>query len=414
MKKKLTLCILFSILCMLLCSCGGQSEKAIIEDIPASVEIFIDKEIITLSRKSATVELRREDEVNRSEEVQCVATFVDADYELKLHYKLIYLYYDKGGWILQRIETLHEDAVLAPRYAIPENVLTHLMDGYAIGNLVENSYDGEFYYYNTYNTEGTVSMYDDYAGSIEAAYGGTVTFRGELYQRSWGEYEWYCDISDVQLSLTDHAVSQDYATAYARRYYPSATYISDTFEDGIHTFSFSVNEDRRNCTSTGTFSLDFKVTYYDSKDPIDSYGPPLLNGIPDHQDVDILWKFFGNWSCPVMHEVVYRGEHLYNEICRLDMTISDMTNTQIILSDAFVEGYSPYEYTYFAREYDCMYELRYGGCAYSTEPSLVMGIGFENGKYINVWFTPDQAVAEWFYFFDDATEEDYYYLVRPD
>lgn len=124
MKRTISILLFVMVICILcLCGCGSTtlSESDLLERIPEEIKtIYIDDILRLLDVTNMEVEKRKtNDEID---EVHCTITMSDGTYETTANYILTYVFYDKGGWILDYWDLIdaHTNVIATPNKEMME------------------------------------------------------------------------------------------------------------------------------------------------------------------------------------------------------------------------------------------------------------------------------------------------------
>lgn len=375
--------VILSCTILLLPACGGvstKSEAAIRAEFPAEYcVITVNGEEINLGIEEFTVDRRRANEETETETVYCTAVLQNNEYELIARFGMEYVYYEKGGWILDDVWYSNtEESMLQVRNGLPEQIADKYLNGFSSFTR-EHTYNvGAYDAYNAYQVTGSAEVLnDDTVPPLE--YSGSVLLHGRLEQREWNEYVWDVSIAEQQLTPTEE-IPVEMAQLFAQRYYPSAQIQAENFdkEVGVHQYTFSVNEEHLYCDSVGTMELDYRFNYFDVEE--DAYITPKWEVFLDRSNVETDWKIEGTWSGEFFHASDI-GSH-YDWYCPISFTIADVTSEAIV----FLGGTCEVTNTYALEDGELPYEILEDG-------TLQFEIESGGGYTFRISVSPDQISA---------------------
>ena len=323
--------LLFSTILMLP-ACGGQttkSESEIEADFPIeSRTITVDGREIVLDVAEFVVDRRRVNEEAETESVYCTVTLQNTDYILKTQFQMEYLYYEKGGWILDAVgHSSVEDCMLQVRNGVPHEVVAPYLTSYSSYERTQTYAVGETDAYNLYQVTGTAKLSGDQ--TTEFPYGGTVLLHGRLSQKEWDEYEWRVTMDEQQLQPAE-GIPNELALLTAQEYYPSAQIVTDEFDpvSGGHRYRFSVNEEHPYCIAGGPLYLEYQFSYFDVD--LDGYITPHWDLTVNRSELDTQWNLAGTWSGEFFKESAI-GPY-YDWYCPISFTIDSVTPEGVALT----------------------------------------------------------------------------------
>lgn len=309
MKKRiLTIlsCLMCGFFCLLLTSCSGtKSESDIKTDIPDEYKtITVDGVVHYLEIDDFTIDRRRVEKGEGFETVYCTAELSDETYETTFQYVMEYLYYDKGGWILDAIWIENQsDVQVSLVNEFPDTVAEkYLNETYSSYSLTEAGEQGEYSYYATYDVGGSreslFSYTDGMGKSSEDSYSvefeGTITLSLVLRKCEGLEYRWEIETVDKQLWWAEE-IPVETATTHAQMIYPSAKCKTNTLEENsdVQTFIFEVNETNLNNSVSGEFVLRYVMSYIN--DDGTYFDGVSVNVESDDGAVVTNWNITGTW-----------------------------------------------------------------------------------------------------------------------
>lgn len=349
MKKRKELftilsCLMCGFFCFLLTSCSGtKSESDIKTDIPDEYKtITVDGVVHYLEIDDFTIDRRRVEKEEGFETVYCTAELSDETYETTFQYVMEYLYYDKGGWILDAIWIENRsDVQVSLVNEFPDTIAEkYLNETYSSYSLTESGEQGEHSYYATYDVGGSreclFSYTDGMGKSAEDSYSvefeGTITLSLVLKKWEGLEYRWEIETVDKQLWWAEE-IPVETATTHAQMIYPSAEYKTNTLEENsdVQTFVFEVNETNLNNSVSGEFVLQYVMSYMN--DDGTYFDGMSVNIEKDDGSVVTNWNITGTWCGEFVRESTYsRNTYSYFP---LTFTIEAITSDEIILTEGY-------------------------------------------------------------------------------